>query len=42
MWLELIIGFVTLALCAFLSYRLVVTQRKRVQLEVKDEEVPQE
>ena len=42
MWLEMIIGLVALALCAFLSYRLVVAQRKRVQLEVKDEEVPQE
>ena len=42
MWLEMIIGLVALALCAFLSYRLVVVQRKRVQLEVKDEEVPQE
>ena len=42
MWLEIIIGLVALALCAFLSYRLVVAQRKRVQLEVKDEEVPQE
>ena len=42
MWVEMIIGLVALALCAFLSYRLVVAQRKRVQLEVKDEEVPQE
>ena len=43
MWLEIIIGVITLALCAFLSYRLVVTQRKRVTLEVKkDEELPQE
>ncbi len=41
MWVEMIIGLVALALCAFLSYRLVVAQRKRVQLEVKDEEVPQ-
>ena len=42
MWLEMIIGFVTLALCAFLSYRLVVAQRKRAELEKKDEELPQE
>jgi len=42
MWLEMIIGFVTLALCAFLSYRLVVTQRKRAELIKKDEELPQE
>ena len=43
MWLEIMIGVITLALCAFLSYRLVVTQRKRVTLEVKkDEELPQE
>ena len=32
-WLEIIIGVITLALCAFLSYRLVVSQRKRVALE---------
>ena len=42
MWLEMIIGFVALALCAFLSYRLVVAQRKRAELEKKDEELPQE
>ena len=33
MWLELIVGLLTLALCAFLSYLLVVTQRKRAALE---------
>ncbi len=43
MWLEIIIGVVVLALCAFLSYRLVVAQRKRAQLENKEnEELPQE
>ena len=43
MWLEIIIGVLVLALCAFLSYRLVVAQRKRVALEVKEnEELPQE
>ena len=42
MWLEMIIGFAALALCAFLSYRLVVAQRKRAELEKKDEELPQE
>ena len=42
MWLEMIIGFAALALCAFLSYRLVVAQRKRVGLEKNDEELPQE
>ena len=43
MWLEIIIGVVVLALCAFLSYRLVVAQRKRAALEVKEnEELPQE
>ena len=42
MWLEMIIGFVALALCAFLSYRLVVAQRKRAESEKKDEELPQE
>ena len=43
MWLEIIIGIVVLALCAFLSYRLVVAQRKRAALEVKEnEELPQE
>ncbi len=43
MWLEIIIGVLVLALCAFLSYRLVVAQRKRAQLEVKEnEELPQE
>ena len=43
MWLEIIIGVLVLALCAFLSYRLVVAQRKRAQLVVKEnEELPQE
>jgi len=42
MWLEMIIGFAALALCAFLSYRLVVAQRKRAELEKKDEKLPQE
>ena len=44
MWLEMLIGFAVLALCAFLSYRLVVAQRKRALLEQnqKDEELPQE
>ena len=43
MWLEIIIGIVVLALCAFLSYRLVVAQRKRAALEAKEnEELPQE
>ena len=32
MWLEIIIGILTLALCAFLSYRLVVSQRKKAEL----------
>ena len=43
MWLEIIIGVVVLALCAFLSYRLVVAQRKRAELQNKEnEELPQE
>ena len=42
MWLEMIIGFIALTLCAFLSYRLVIAQRKRAELEKKDEELPQE
>ena len=43
MWLEIIIGIAVLALCAFLSYRLVVAQRKRAALEAKEnEELPQE
>ena len=37
MWLEIIIGIAVLALCAFLSYRLVVTQRKRIALEQKED-----
>lgn len=40
MWAEILIGIATLALCAFLSYRLVVAQRKRAELE--NEELPQE
>ena len=43
MWLEIIIGILVLALCAFLSYRLVVAQRKRAEIEQKEnEEQPQE
>ena len=43
MWAEILIGIATLALCAFLSYRLVVAQRKRAELENKEnEELPQE
>lgn len=43
MWLEIIIGVAVLALCAFLSYLLVIAQRKRAALEVKEnEELPQE
>ena len=37
MWLEIIIGIVVLALCAFLRYRLVVAQRKRAALEEKED-----
>ena len=37
MWLEIIIGVAVLALCAFLSYRLVVAQRKRIALEQKED-----
>ena len=37
MWLEIIIGILVLALCAFLSYRLVVAQRKRAELEQKED-----
>ena len=33
MWLEMIVGFIVLALCAFLSYLLVRYQRKRAQIE---------
>ena len=36
-WLEIIIGLLVLALCAFLSYRLVVAQRKRASLEQVDD-----
>ena len=36
MWLEMIIGFVVLAVSAFLSYLLVVYQRKKTQLENKE------
>ena len=43
MWAEILIGIATLALCAFLSYRLVVAQRKRAELENKEnEELSQE
>ena len=43
MWAEILIGIATLALCAFLSYRLVVAQRKRAELENKEnEKLPQE
>ena len=42
MWLEMIIGFAVLAICAFGSYRLVVAQRKKATLEGKNEELPQE
>ena len=43
MWAEIIIGIAVLALCAFLSYRLVVAQRKRAEIEVKEDEgLPQE
>ena len=37
MWLEIIIGILALAVCAFLSYRLVVAQRKRAALEVNED-----
>ena len=37
MWLEIIIGIAVLSLCAFLSYRLVVAQRKRIALEQKED-----
>ena len=37
MWLEIIIGLLVLALCAFLSYRLVVAQRKRASMEQIDD-----
>ena len=43
MWAEMLIGFAILAICTFLSYRLVVVQRKRASLESKEnEELPQE
>ena len=38
MWAEMVIGIATLALCAFLSYRLVVAQRKRAELENNQED----
>lgn len=43
MWLEMIVGALVLGLCAFLSYRLVVTQRKRALLEKENgnEGIPQ-
>ena len=37
MWLEMIVGFLVLAICAFLSYLLVRYQRKKSQLAVKEE-----
>ena len=37
MWLEIIIGVLVLALCAFLSYRLVIAQRKRVSMEQNED-----
>ena len=37
MWLEMIIGFLVLALSAFLSYRLVVAQRKRADSEKSED-----
>ena len=40
MWLEIIIGILVLALCAFLSYRLVVAQRKRAEIESQQNEEP--
>ena len=36
MWLEMIIGFIVLALCAFGSYQLVRTQRKKAALEAAE------
>jgi putative membrane protein len=43
MWLEMIVGALVLGLCAFLSYRLVVAQRKRALLEKENgnEGIPQ-
>ena len=38
MWLEMIIGFVVLALCALASYQLVRSQRKKVALENNNED----
>ena len=40
-WAEILIGIAVLALCAFASYRLVVAQRKKAELE-KEEEIPNE
>ena len=37
MWLEIIVGILVLALCAFLSYLLVRYQRKKAQIENKEE-----
>ena len=42
MWLEMIIGFLVLALCAFLSYLLVITQRKRALQEKNENETVSE
>ena len=43
MWLEMIVGALVLGICAFLSYRLVVAQRKRAILEKENgnEGIPQ-
>ena len=38
MWLEMIIGFVVLAACAFASYQLVRAQRKKDELEKQEEQ----
>ena len=44
MWLEMIIGFIVLALCASASYQLVRVQRKKASQEqiTENEELPQE
>ena len=38
MWLEMIVGFVVLAACAFASYQLVRAQRKKAALEQQEEQ----
>ena len=38
MWLEMIVGFVVLAACAFASYQLVIAQRKKAALEQQEEQ----